>query len=401
MRRVLFVDDERKVLDGLRRMLYGLRREWQMDFADGGPQALERLAAAPYDVVVTDMRMPGMDGSELLRQVMLHYPATLRIILSGQCDRHTVLKAVEPTHQFLTKPCDPDTLKSTLLRACQRRDQLTDDRYKRLVSQMISVPSLPSRHDALLAELQSSEPSLIRVSEIIGQDMGMAAKIMQLVSTSFFGTPQPLVHPARAASLFDLETLRALALSTEVFSRLAPTDPAVPQLERLYGHCVDTAVAAREIAWAECRDAGLADQAYLAGLLHDIGLIVIYHYVPDQLAAILAAARGDAIGIYRAEERLGGQTHAHIGAYLIALWGLPDAVIQAVAFHHAPIRSESRGFTPLTAVHVAGGLDEQHLTGDAGPATPIDSAYLERIGLADRLPRWREICAAVRAESAA
>lgn len=217
MKRVLFVDDEPKVLEGLRRMLRAQRREWDMEFAAGGPEALERLAVSPFDVVVTDMRMPGMDGSELLREVTARFPATVRIILSGQCDRGTVFQSVASAHQFLTKPCDSETLKSTVARACGLRDQLPNDWHKQTVSRLTCVPSLPATHAKLLAETESPAVSIERVGEIIADDVGMSAKIIQLTSTGFFGTPQRCTNPVRAVSLFDLDTIRTFAASKSIF----------------------------------------------------------------------------------------------------------------------------------------------------------------------------------------
>ena len=391
MRTVLFVDDEPRVLDGLRRMLYGMRREWQMDFAEGGVKALDLLAAHPYDVVVSDMRMPGMEGSELLREVMLRYPATVRIVLSGQCDRQTVLRAVEPTHQFLTKPCDPESLKRALIRAFQRRDQLTEEWHKELVSRVVSVPSLPALHDELLNELQSPGASLRRVAEIVATDIGMTAKIMQLISTSFFGTPQRLADPVEAVRLFDLDTLRALALSTGVFSPFSASGWSLSLLERLSEHGRTVAATAKAITEAEGGDASQAEDAHLAGLLHDIGLVVLLQHTPLRAAAVLQTSREKQIPLGQAEKLNEHETHAEIGGYLMALWGLPEPIIEAITFHHAPRDAGSTGFAPLTAVHVATALDADWSQGMLGAPDPLDHDYLARLGRLDRLDVWRDL----------
>lgn len=391
MKRILFVDDDPRVLDGLRRMLHSMRREWQMDFAEGGQQALERLAVSPYDAVVSDMRMPHMDGSEFLHEVLRRYPATVRIVLSGQCDRQTVLRAVEPTHQFLSKPCDPEILKSTLLRACQCRDRLSDDECKQIVSRVTSLPSLPEHYAQLLADLQSPDASLRRVGEIIGQDIGMTAKIMQLTHTSFFGTPQSLADPVRATSLFDLETLRALVHSTHVFSPFSEQCVEALHLKLLFDQSLAVAIAAREIARAESRDPLLADHAYLSGLLHDVGLLILAHSQPASCAVPLKSDNDNRTEIRAAEAEHLHESHASIGAYLMALWGLPDEVIEAIAFHHCPADAGSTGFTPLTAIHVANCFCEEQITDAIGATTSVDLQYLESLGLAHRLGAWRAI----------
>ncbi len=126
MKKILFVDDETRVLEGLRRMLRGLRHEWDMEFVASGEEALIRLNACRFDVVVSDMRMPGMDGCELLEQIRQQSPTTVRIVLSGHSDRQAVMRTVGVAHQFLSKPCDSQVVTTTVMRACRIRDKLVE-----------------------------------------------------------------------------------------------------------------------------------------------------------------------------------------------------------------------------------------------------------------------------------
>ncbi|WP_054650256.1 response regulator [Salidesulfovibrio brasiliensis] len=130
MKRVLFVDDEKNVLNGLRRMLRSIRDEWEMDFAPGGAEALELVGKKEYDLVVSDMRMPGMDGAELLTKVQELSPETVRIVLSGHSEQNMVMKSVKPAHQFLSKPCSSEQLLQTLKEAYRLRRLLNNPRIK-------------------------------------------------------------------------------------------------------------------------------------------------------------------------------------------------------------------------------------------------------------------------------
>jgi len=400
VRRVLFVDDEPKILDGLRRMLRSLRREWQMDFAEGGRDALARLVDSPYDVVVTDMRMPGMDGAELLREVMIRCPSTVRIVLSGQCDRQTALEAVDSTHQFLTKPCDPELLIATLIHACQLRDNLADRAYRELVSRLTCVPSLPAAYDELIAELNSAAPSIRRIGETFARDAGMTAKIMQLIHSSFFGPAQRISDPVQAVSLFDVETIRALVSTTAAFAPFRAPDLPPAVVAQQVEHNRAVAVLAREIAIAEGRDASVVEDAYLAGLLHDVGILVIAEHMPRSFLATLAESACRGTPVCDVEQSSDGATHADIGGYLAALWGLPPRVVEAISLHHYPRRSADREFSVLTAVHVGGVIDSNRIAGAVGAAPSMDLEYLERIGCTERLPAWREICHSVQREGA-
>lgn len=375
-KRILFVDDERKVLEGLRRMLHSLRRELDMEFAEGGRQALDRFGETPFDVLVTDMRMPGMNGAELLDEVMKRYPETVRIILSGQCDRETVLKCVGPAHQFLTKPCSPDMLMTTVVRACGVSEYGVDSENKRVLSRLSSLPSLPSRHEALVAEIDSSDPSMERVAEIIASDVGMGAKTLQLVSSSFFGTPRRVSDVALAVHLLGVDTLRPLVRSGTVFFPLECDAGLCMKCEAVFEHSARVAQAARAISRAETEDESVASDAFLAGFLHEVGRIALAPPCLGSGAVRHSAPAG------QTEEELFSQA----GAYLMALWGLREPIVEAIAHRGSPGDSPDRAFTALTAVHAADALLAE------GGVREVDVDYLERIGRRGRLETWQEIC---------
>lgn len=379
----MFVDDEPNVLQGLQRMLRSLRHEWHMEFAAGGPEALDHLAAAPFDVVLTDMRMPGMDGAELLDEVMRLHPATVRIVLSGQCDRQTVLKCVRPAHQFLTKPCASEIIKSTVAQACNARDHMVDDRHKSVLSRVTSVPSTPSVYAELLAELESPQASTRAVAEIVSRDVGMAAKLLQLVSSSFFGSPRRVAHPAEAVKLLGLDTIKSLARCTEAFVPFEPDAAHVAWQEHLMDHSAAVGEVARAIAEAETTDRTLIGDAFLAGFLHEVGSLA--------LAQPAAGGRGwPQPGEPDTAEA--GQTQAEAGAYLMALWGLPAPIVAAIGLQHCPARSTDQSFTPLTALHAADALLHRQEVDAVGAPGVIDADYLRRVGCADHLASWWEAC---------
>jgi HD-like signal output (HDOD) protein len=392
MKRILFVDDEPSVLQGLQRMLRGQRQEWEMEFAPNGEAALRLLEQHPVDVVVSDMRMPGMDGAKLLSEVTRRYPQTVRIILSGQTDKEAILRSVGPAHQFLAKPCDPDLLKETVARACALRQLLHSEHLKGLVSQVRSLPSLPHLYVQIQEELQSPNASLQRVGQIISQDIGMTAKVLQLVNSAFFGIQRRITQPAQAVALLGLETVNAVVLSVKLFSSFDQALMGRAHLTTLWEHSMATARLAKRITLAEPDGPRLANYAFMGGLLHDAGKLVLATDLATAYREALALAEREQLADWVAEQRVLGATHAEVGAYLLGLWGLPDPIVEAVAFHHHPDECAGRAFSALTAVHVANALDqESRHTADA-PARPYLCAdYVAALGLTDRLPAWREM----------
>ena len=194
-----------------------MRDEWEINFAPGGKEALEWMESHPVDVIISDMQMPGMDGAQLLYEVLKSHPDTVRIILSGHADREMILRSVRPAHQYLSKPCNADILKSTIQRACNLRESLADEEMKKLISKMDTLPSLPSLYIEIMKEIQSPDSSIKRVATIIEKDMGMSAKILQLVNSAFFGVPRHISSPVQAVTMLGLEMIKALVLSIHVF----------------------------------------------------------------------------------------------------------------------------------------------------------------------------------------
>ena len=381
------------MLDALRRMLRPMRQIWEMSFAPGGEEALGILSGAPYDVIVTDMRMPGMDGATLLAEVMSCHPEVVRIVLSGQADRDVVLGAVGLIHQYLSKPCDAETLMTTVDRACTVSALLADGELKRRAARLESLPSLPSLHRAFVREIESPQASAKAVAQIVSRDLGMSAKVLQLVNSAFFGLMRHVAHPEQAAIYLGLDTLKVLSLSAHAFSQVEQVHLDALLLTALWEHSITVATFARELARAESAEQKLADQAFSAGLLHDVGRLVFAACMPEQFSSALGLATPAGTALLEAERQTLGATHADVGAYLLALWGLPEPLVMAAAFHHSPAQAVQTGFGPLVAVHIADALAYELRGAAYAPAAPqINLPWLESQGLSTRLDRWRACC---------
>lgn len=390
-KRILFVDDEPNILQGLRRMLHSMRHEWDMTFANGGHEALQLLAQAPCDVVVSDMRMPGMDGVQLLTQVMERYPCIVRIVLSGYADREMNLGVVGTAHQCLSKPCDAALIKASVTRAGALRELLADEPMQRLVSGMKTLPSLPTLYHEVLEAVQDPDSLLQRVGEIIGRDMGMTTKMLQLANSGFFGPRRHVSSLAQVVSLLGPDTVKGLILSVELFTHFDQAQARKLSLNTLWQHSMAVSAQARSIARVENCERQVIDDVFTAGLLHDVGKLVFAVNLPERYSEALALMREHRMAEWEAERATLGATHAEVGAYLLGLWGLPDSIVEALAFHDAPSRCPNQHFSPLTAVHVADALVHEGRRAEAGGApSPVDLEYLAGLGLSDRLAVWRE-----------
>lgn len=392
--RILFVDDEPNILQGLQRMLRGMRQEWDMAFASGGEEALDVMSKSGFDVVVTDMKMPGMNGAQLLREVTGRYPQMIRIILSGQSDREEILKSIDMAHRYLAKPCDAEALKRAISGSLTLREKLASQPLQKLVAQLTTIPSLPSLYLEMMEMVESPDCSLVEIGKVIEQDMSMTAKILRLVNSPFFGQPKRISSPSHAVTFLGLDTIRALVLSSHIFGQITENKMRRLKLSWLWDHSMLVGAVARDIAKAEGQDRQLVDDAFMAGILHDVGTIILADNLTEQYEDALNLARKTHIPVEKAEKSVFGATHAEVGGYLLGLWGLPDSITEAVSYHFDPENGGSKTFAPLTAVHVAD-IIGYRLAGykDATVNSSVNEDYIRGLGLAERLPAWEDICA--------
>ncbi len=389
-KRILFVDDELLVLEGLQRMLRSMRAEWDMTFVDTGAKALALMAEAPFDVVVSDMRMPGMSGAELLAEVLKRYPKTVRLVLSGHADQALVLKCVGSTHQYLSKPCQPDELKTAIKRAGDLERSLRDQSLRQLVSRLDRLPSIPVLYVRIVEKLQDPEIALDEIGDIVAGDMAMTAKILKLVNSAFFGLGRQISSPSEAVSYLGVETIKSLVLSIHAFSQFASFRLGAFSIDALWAHSQQTAGLAKEIARMEDADNRVLDDAFVAGLLHDSGKLILASNFAAEYDQVLAAGRAGSRAVLAAEERIFGANHAEVGGYLLGLWGLPVPVVEAIALHHQPRLCAHTVFSPLTAVHAANALVNLQPGGPVAPVPEeLDLDYLATLELDARVERWR------------
>lgn len=393
--RILFVDDDALVLQGLQRMLRPMREEFEMEFKSSGAEALAAMARTPFDVVVADMRMPGMTGAQLLDEVMKIHPTTIRLILSGHADIDMVAQCVGATHQYLSKPCDATTLRNTIHRVSTLDGPSKNDALRRLVGRLEKLPSLPSVYVEIVEALRGPERELSSIGQIVARDIALTAQILKLVNSAFFGLRREVSDPAEAVSYLGVDTLKTLALSVHLFTEYKWIQVPGFSLETLSSHSLQTAAAAKAILRTEGATRPLLDDAFCAGMLHDAGKLILVYNLAGTYGQVLDTATASGRPLVAVEKEILGVNHAEVGGYLLGLWGLPARVVEAIALHHGDLTDPQAAATPCTAVQAANRIVNRAMNPKAPPALWSAPAIVSNPAFAKRWTQWEHAVAEV------
>jgi len=388
MQRILFVDDEPAILAGLRQLLRKQRNEWSMQFVEGGTAAIELLDRESFDVVVSDMRMPKVDGVAVLRYVKERHPETVRIVLSGYSTHEDSLKVLPIAHHFLSKPCRVDTLKTVIIRACGLKSLFAGEELHRIVGSMESLSTAPETYMKLMQAIANQNSSARELAGIVESDPALMAKVLQVANSAFFGLPQATYQIDKAISSLSINMLRHIVLGLEVFSKVDSTNKIDGfSVEIVQQEALAVGALAKKILASEGH---VAEEAMLGGMLHDVGQLVLATHKPERLRETLEIANREQICIYQAEHDHFSVGHAEIGAYLLGIWGLPYPVVEAVAYHHCPSRVPELKMGPLVAVHLADAiLSAQRRGSPTLERSELDWNCIESLELEPKLEQWQ------------
>ncbi|MEQ8274491.1 MAG: response regulator [Deltaproteobacteria bacterium] len=378
MKRILFIDDEPGVLNGIRNTLRRNRCRWEMTFAVGGKAGIEQIERNRYDVVVTDMKMPVVGGEAVLEHLRSEQPDVVRIVLSGYTELESALRAAPLAHQMLAKPCRPEDLLDVIERACGLRKLITDERVSRAIGATEQLPSLPTICLELNRILADPQAGAEQVAELIEQDVALSARVLQMVNSSFFSSGRVVASIGDAVVRLGTSTIKSLVLTFELLKSVRRPLAVSFSLAKFEARAVATARLAQRIA----DDASAGRAAFLAGMLHDTGELVLASQLPETFEACQRRVETDGVRRRDAEFELLGVTHAEVGAYLMGLWGLPYPVVEAIAHHHQPSRLMTDELGVAGVVHVASALVDSE---------DLDDEFIERCSLSHRVEEWKKL----------
>ena len=385
--RLVLTDNEHHVAAEHRRALRSVRPEWDVVLATNAVDAVAAMEAAPADVFISELGKSPAEGVALFDTVKERWPATVRIALSEFAEKSVALRLERSVHRFLHKPCDTFMLAMLIERSSTLRAVVNDSAVLAAIGGLECIPRPPVTVQALEKVLADPDAGVIAVAAVINRDAALTARLLRVVNSSFFGVGRQVTRVDAAVNFMGVSLVRAIALADGA-TRSFKVSPEVLDLDEWNTHAVRVATSAREIALDICpQDRSLADEAFLAGLLHDVGQVVMAGVAPAEWKAIEAAAAHDHLPLNDVERRAGRVSHALVGAYLLSLWGLPSSVVEAVAFHHTPERLAGTMFDAAVAVHIADALAAR-VPGRTAPAMHLP--IVAGAGISDeQLQSWR------------
>jgi putative nucleotidyltransferase with HDIG domain len=386
--RILFVDDEPQCLEELRRQAAALGDGWEPVFLDSAGKGLQAFAQAPFQVVAADLRMPGMGGAEFLQEIMARHPSTIRLLLAAEADRDLAMQSASRWHQLLAKPVDLAFLKSAADFAWLQGRRVGNDHVRELIARIGQLPAVPELYREITVLMESDLCSVERLGAVVGKDLAMTAMILKLANSAFFGLRHTVTSPAEAVSYLGVDLLRSLVLAHGLFGQVGAFRIPMFSIQHLWQHSLAVAAGCRRIAETEEDGVHQANDCFTAGLLHDIGILILASRFPEDYARVLDTNRRAGGDLESSEFHVFGVTHAEVGAYLLALWGIPEPVVQAAAHHHSIARNPEKGFSPALAVHVADSLYGYNPDHVIFSKARLDEATLAGLGLLGRVPVW-------------
>ena len=269
-------------------------------------------------------------------------------------------------------------------------DEHRQRRLKKITQSIIGLPTLPTVITQLMTLIDSPKTSGRQVAQLISTDQALTAKILKLANSSFYGFPREISTVQHAVVILGFETVKSLGLSVSVLQRFSgPSDNTQFDRQGFWEHSIACGVSARLLA-GKLRYR-LPGEAFAAGILHDVGKLILSQYFPAEFALVIERMRSEDLYIGKAEELVLGLTHSEVGSWLAEKWNLPGELVEVISRHHGPFPDDEDAETgskliDLTyIVHAADALCRHQRIGASGDARgPALHPHVARVFKKDR-----------------
>jgi HD-like signal output (HDOD) protein/ActR/RegA family two-component response regulator len=348
-KKILFVDDEVPILKSLNRLF--MDTEYEVFTAGSGEEALEILTDEKIDMVITDMKMPVMDGYQLLEQVKELHPNVLRIILSGYSEKNTILTALQKNiaKLYILKPWDNNKLVQLVDQIFQTENILRDSNLLGLINNAEELPTLNNSYRQIM-DLIDADADLVKIASAIERDHSVATKILHIINSAFYGVKTGSVKHAIAC--LGLSTIRNILLATSIVDSFNMSAVYGTRLEMLWDHSFICSKIVN-IIYEKLLHTKLSETESSAGLLHNIGVVLLLNIFPKKYIEIFHRVEKEKSNLLQIEQEVLNVTHQQAGGYLLKWWELPYPIVEAALYHHTPFATGIINQRLIYAVNIA------------------------------------------------
>lgn len=244
----------------------------------------------------------------------------------------------------------------------------------------VEVSSLPTIHLRLEEAINNPKKSMSDIAKVIREDPGLTARLLRIVNSAFYNFPSKVETISQAVTIVGTQQLSALALATSVMKMFKGIQSNLVSMDSFWRHSIACGLAARVLA--TMRRDNNAERFFVAGMLHDIGRLILYTKLTDKSQEILQRAQQKPMLLYEAEREVLGFTHAVVGGLLLQTWKLPTSLEEIVMYHHNPT-SATRFPVETAIVHLSDIIVHSMDLGTSGETyiPPLDPAAWEKLGL--------------------
>jgi HD-like signal output (HDOD) protein/CheY-like chemotaxis protein len=349
-KRILFVDDENSILKALERLFFDF--DYELYTAESGDEGLRILADTPMDIIVSDMRMPGMDGHQFLRKVKALYPGTTRLILSGYADEEQILDSLidGSNSMYLFKPWNGEELQKKIAQLFEARQIYRNQTLLDLVNRLENISLVTGIYDSVCRRIEQ-DAEISAIAKVIETDPAVTASVLRVVNSAFYNIKTGSV--TQAITFLGLAVVKSIVLSCSLFKSANIKVPPF-SIARLTRHASTTNLYMTRI-YTSLLNKKLPDDLTSAGLLHNLGLLMFLHYFPDTYLKIIRTYcdQPGAKALIPLEKAEFGVSHSELGGYLLDWWGIPYATVECSLLYHEPLHSAVMDKEAVGAVHIA------------------------------------------------
>ncbi len=348
---ILFVDDERPILRSLNRIFQD--SDYDLYFAESGEEALQVLANHPVELIISDMRMPTMDGHQLLQRVKKAYPGTMRLILSGFTEQEKVFRSLldGSAQMYLMKPWNNQKLTNLVANILQLHSMLKEKCLLEKIGEIESLPTLPDMYTRL-CNLIEKESEMKDIATLIESDPVIAGRVLRVANSAFFGIKIGSVQ--QAIAYLGLEILKDLVLTIGVFTLPDTVGRDVKaEMDLLWKHS-NLVNQITSVLYQAVHKRRMPEDQASVGLLHDLGMIAMVKQFGTRYLDELHNEKSKCSTNFQEKEKQQFQvSHTELGGYLLHWWQLPYPLVEAALFHHEPLNPYAINKNLLCLVHIA------------------------------------------------